>query len=127
MDSINVFSTINIIDDGPAVEVAIVVGFADFSRTKIKLKPKKGPATVVTNNAEAEKHYSLGKPSSLMNNATMVCTGRVADPQGATGNSFFVICAFLQGSKHIGSSDPVGGKFAAGEAVQDFNIICTFV
>jgi hypothetical protein len=127
MNPINVFSTINILDDGPAVEVAIVVGFADFSRTNIKLKPKGNPAKVITNNAEIEKHYSLGKPSSLLNNVTMVCTGRLAAPQGATNSSFFVICAFFQGSKHIGSSDPVSGKFAAGEAVQDFNIICTFV
>ena len=56
----------------------------------------------------------------------MILGGTVGDPQGAVQGSFYVVCLFSQNGVSIGSSDPVTGKYGPGDALQVFNIICSF-
>jgi hypothetical protein len=127
MRVINVFDTIQIPDEKTDVEVALIVGFADFSKGKIRIKPIGGTEQVITPDAKPEVHYSLGSPADLITkHIRMVCGGYLADPQGTSEGSFLATCAFFQGDQCIQSSQPVSGKFAKGEAMINFNIICSF-
>lgn len=127
MRVINVFDTIQIPDENISVEVALIVGFADFSKGKIRIKPIGGAEQIIVADAKPEEHYLLGSPSDLITkHIRMACGGFLADPQGASGGSFLATCAFFQGDQCIQSSKPVSGKFAQGEAMINFNIICSF-
>jgi hypothetical protein len=76
---------------------------------------------------EANTHFPLGSAADLITkHIRMIFAGTVGDPNGAVQGSFFVACAFYQNGQHVGSSAPVSGKYAAGDALQTFNIICSF-
>ena len=127
MTPIIVNSTIQLPDKSSNVEVAMEVGFANFSNAKINVKPKGGTLTTLIPNVQADTNYSLGPASSLITDRIrMILTGTVGDPNGAVQGSFFVTCAFFQNGQSIGSSDPVSGKYAPGDALQQFNLVCSF-
>ena len=127
MTPIIVNSTIVLPDKKSEVQVAMEVGFANFSNAKINVKPKGGTLTTLIPKAEAEKQYSLGPASNLIaQQIRMILTGTVGDPNGAVQGSFFVTCAFFQNGQSIGSSDAVSGKYAPGDALQQFNLVCSF-
>jgi hypothetical protein len=127
MTPIIVNSTIQLPDKSSNVQVAMEVGFANFATAKINLKPKGGTLTTLIPEVEADTNYSLGAASQLIDkNIRMILTGTVGDPNGAVQGSFFVTCAFFQNGQSIGSSDPVSGKYAPGDALQQFNLVCSF-
>lgn len=127
MPAIFVRSSIEIQDDGGDVEVAVVVGFANFFSGKINLKPVGGSLSNLVPQVELGTHYSLGSASDLVtNHVRMILTGEVGDPNGPVQGSFFVVCAFYQNGQSIGSSDPAAGKYAPGSALQVLNITCSF-
>jgi hypothetical protein len=127
MTPITVRSTIDVEDNVSNVEVAMVVGFANFSSGIISVKPVGGTMSTLVPDVQADSHYSLGSAADLITqHIRMILTGTVGDPKGAVQGSFFVTCAFYQDGQHVGSSDPVAGKYAAGDALQEFNIICSF-
>jgi hypothetical protein len=127
MTPITVRSTITLHDNSDEVDVAMIVGYANFSDGTISVKPVGGQMTTLFSNVKADKHYPLGAGSDLLTkHIRMILSGTVGDPNGAVQGHFFVTCAFYQASQSIGSSDPVSGQYGAGEARQDFNIICSF-
>lgn len=127
MTPIIVNSTIQLPDKSSKVQVAMEVGFANFATAKINLKPKGGTLTTLIPEVEADTNYSLGAASKLIKKSIrMILTGTVGDPNGAVQGSFFVTCAFFQNGQSIGSSDPVSGKYAPGDALQQFNLVCSF-
>jgi hypothetical protein len=114
-------------DGAGDVEVAMIVGFANFARAKINLKPVGGAMSTLVPDVQADQHYSLGNGADLVTqHMRMILTGQVGDPNGAVQGSFYVVCAFYQNGRSIGSSDPVAGKYEAGDAIQVFNIVCSF-
>jgi hypothetical protein len=127
MTPILIRSTIDVHDNASNVEVAMIVGFANFSSAKISMKPVGGTMTTLVPKVEADTHYSLGSAADLITkHLRMTLTGQVGDPNGAVQGSFFVTCAFFQDGEQIGSSDPVSGKYGPGDALQAFNIVCSF-
>lgn len=127
MTPITVRSTIDVPDDASNIEVAMIVGFASFSSGQISVKPVGGIMSTLVPHVKADTHYSLGPAAGLITkHIRMILTGRVGDPNGAVQGNYFVVCAFFQDGQQIGASDPVSGKYAAGDALQDFNIICSF-
>lgn len=127
MSPIIVNSTIQPPNKSSKVQVAMEVGFANFATAKINLKPKVGTLTTLIPDVEADTNYSLGSASDLINNRIrMILAGTVGDPNGAVHGSFFVTCAFFQNRQSIGSSDPVSGNYAPGDALQQFDSICSF-
>jgi hypothetical protein len=127
MTPINVFSTIDLHNDSTSVEVAMVVGFADFSTGKLSVKPVGGTMSELNNPIKPEQHYTLGSAADLITkHIRMICTGRIGAPTTTGARSFYVTCLFFQEGQHIASSNPVSGKFGDGQAIQDFNIICSF-
>ena len=127
MTPIFVRSTIDIHDDAGAVEVAVVVGYANFLDAKINLKPIGGQLSTLVPKVQVNTAYSLGSPADLITkHIRMILTGQVGDPQGAVQGRFYVVCVFTQDGQTIGSSDPVAGKYGPGDALQVFNIVCSF-
>lgn len=105
----------------------MIVGWAGFSDASISVKPVGGTLTTPFPSVQANKHYALGPaPALITQRIRMILTGRVGDPNGAVKGQYFVTCAFFQSGQWVGSSDPVSGTYAAGDALQDFNIICSF-
>lgn len=83
--------------------------------------------TTLFTDVKADKLYPLGSAAVLLKqHIRMILSGDVGDPNGPVEGNFYVICTFYQKGQTIGSSDPVSGKYAKGEARQDFNIICSF-
>ena len=106
----------------------MIVGFANFSDGKISKKPVGGQITTVHEKVIAERRYPLGSAADLItNHVRIILTGALGDPKGAVKGSFYAVCAFYQNDDFVGQSDPVTGQYAAGEARQDFNIICSFI
>jgi hypothetical protein len=127
MTPITVRTTINLPDKVSNLEVAMIVGFANFSSGIISVKPTGGTMTTLFPKVDADTHYQLGPAAELISkDIRMILTGSVGDPKGAVKGSFHVKCDFFQKGKPAGSSDPVKGKYGEGEARQDFNIICSF-
>jgi hypothetical protein len=127
MTPIIVRSTIDVQDNASNVEVAMIIGFANFSSGTISVKPVGGTMTTLVPNMQANTRYSLGPAADLITkHIRMILTGEVGDPNGAVEGSFYVTCAFYQNGQAVGSSDPVSGKYAAGDALQVFNIVCSF-
>ena len=127
MTPIYVRSSIEVQDDGGDIEVAVVVGFANFFSGKLNVKPVGGTLSTLVPEVEAGVHYSLGSAAALVtDHVRMILTGQVGDPNGAVQGSFFVVCTFYQDGQSIGSSDPATGKYAPGDALQVLNITCSF-
>lgn len=127
MTPITVRTTINLPDKVSPVSLAMTVGFANLSRGIISLKPVGGTMTTLIPQVTAGTQYPVGSAADLIGkNIRTILTGDVGDPNGAVQGSFFVTCDFFQNGQPVGSSDPVQGKYGAGEARQDFNIICSF-
>jgi hypothetical protein len=127
MTPIFVRSTIDVHDDGGNVQVAVIVGFANFLDAKINLKPIGGVLTNLVPKVQIHTPYTLGNPADLITkHIRMILTGQVGDPGGAVQGSFYVVCIFTQNGVSIGSSDPVTGKYGPGDALQLFNITCSF-
>src|SRR5947207_3847558 len=114
MHPITVRSTIDVQDNAGNVEVAMVVGFANFSDGIISVKPVGGTMTELVPKVQANTHYSLGSAADLITkHIRMILTGDVGDPSGPVQGSFFVTCVFYQDGQYVGSSDPASGKSAA--------------
>jgi hypothetical protein len=127
MTPITVRSTIDVQDNASNVEVAMIVGFANFSSGIISLKPVGGVMTTLVPDVKADTHYRLGSAADLITkHIRMILTGTVGDPKGAVQGRFFVTCAFYQDGQPAGSSAPVSGQYGPGDALQEFNIICSF-
>lgn len=127
VSTIFVHSTIDIIDSGPPVEMALVVGFAALSAAKIFIKRKDGSQTTVADPAKEQTPYRLAAPGELLGGqVASVCAGRLGNPGGPGGGRFFAQCVFFQGGRKVGESDSVSGVYPPGQAIQDFNIFCFF-
>lgn len=128
MTPITIRSTIDLHDNTDNVDIAMIVGYANFADgVTINVKPVGGTMSQLFKGVVADKHYSLGSAADLITkHVRMILTGALGDPQGPVQGSFFVTCAFYQNKEYVGSSDPVSGKYGVGEARQDFNIICSF-
>lgn len=127
MTPITVRSTISLPDKVSNVEIAMIVGFANLSSGIISTKPKGGTMTTLFPEVEADTRYLLGPAAKLISKQIrVILTGDVGDPNGAVQGSFDARCDFFQNGEPVGSSDSVSGKYGAGEARQDFNIICSF-
>jgi hypothetical protein len=127
MTPIYVRSSIDVQDDGGNVEVAVVVGFANFFSGEINIKPVGGSLSNLVPNVKAGTHYPLGSAADLVtNHVRMILTGQCGDPSGAVQGSFYVVCTFFQDGQSIGSSGAAAGKYGPGDAIQVLNIICSF-